>query len=80
MDTQMLTNFFMWCTILNGCLLVLWTLIWFIAPDLVFRIQSKWFPLSREAFDTVFYGFLGLFKIFFLMFNVVPYVSLIIVG
>jgi hypothetical protein len=28
----------------------------------------------------VFYSFLGLFKIFFLFFNVVPYVALLIIG
>jgi hypothetical protein len=80
MDIQTLTTFFMWCTIINGALLVLWTAMWILAPDLVYRTQSKWFPIPRETFNVVFYSFLGLFKIVFLIFNVVPYVALLIVG
>ena len=79
MDLQILTTFFMWCTIINGALLTLWITMFMLAPDLVYRTQSKWFPLPRETFNVVFYSFLGLFKIVFLVFNVVPYVALLIV-
>ena len=80
MTIEMLTRFFMWCTILNGGLFVLWVSMLTLAPDLVYRTQKKWFPLPRETFDVVIYSFLGLFKIIFLVFNVVPYVALLIVG
>jgi len=80
MDIQTLTTFFMWCTIMNGSLLVLWTIMCILVPDLVYRTQSKWFPIPRETFNVVIYSFLGLFKIVFLVFNVVPYVALLIVG
>ena len=80
MDIQTLTKFFMWCTIMNGALLVLWTTMCILTPDLVYRTQSKWFPIPRETFNVVIYSFLGLFKIVFLFFNVVPYAALIIVG
>jgi len=80
MDIQTLTRFLMWCTIMNGALLVLWATMCMLVPDLVYRTQRKWFPLLRETFDVVIYSFLGLFKIVFLVFNVVPYVALLIVG
>jgi hypothetical protein len=80
MDTQTLTRFFMWCTIINGALLLLWIIMCRLAPDLVYRTQSKWFSIPRETFNVVIYSFLGLFKIVFLVFNVVPYVALLIVG
>ena len=80
MDIQTLTTFFMWCTIINGSLLVLWTSMYILAPDLVYRTQRKWFPIPRETFNVVMYSFLGLFKIVFLVFNVVPYVALLIFG
>ncbi len=80
MDLDTLTRFFMWCTILHAAMFVLWITAFALAPDLVYRIQSKWFPLSRDAFNVVMYSFLGLFKIFFLMFNVVPYVALLIIS
>ena len=80
MDIQTLTKFFMWCTIMNGALLVLWTIMLILAPALVYRIHSKLFPIPRETFNVAIYSFLGLFKIFILVFNVVPYVALLIVG
>ena len=80
MDIRTLTAFFMWCTIMNGALLVLWTTMCMSAPDLVYRMQSKWFPIPRETFDVVIYAFLGLFKLLILVFNVAPYLALLIVG
>lgn len=79
LDIQTLTRFFMWCTIINGGLLVLWTTLCMLVPELVYRTQSKWFPIPRETFNVVIYSFLGLFKIIFLVFAVVPYVSLLII-
>ena len=80
MDIQTVTTFFMWCTIMNGVLLVFWSTIFILFPDLVCRIQSKWFPIPRETFNVVLYSFLGLFKIIFLAFNVMPYLALLIVA
>ena len=79
MDIQTLTNFFMWCSIINGALLIYWTTILILAPNFVYRMQSKWFPIPRETFNVVLYSFLGLFKIVFLVFNVVSYVALLII-
>lgn len=80
MDIQTLTTFFMWCTIINGGLLLLWTLFCVFTPDLVYRTQKMWFPIPRDTFDVLIYSFLGLFKIIYLIFNVVPYIALLIVG
>ena len=80
MDIETLTTFFMWCTILNGGLLLFWALMCMSAPDVVYRIQNKWFPLPRETFNAIIYSFLGAFKIVFLVFNVVPYVALLILA
>ena len=80
MDIQMLTRFFMWCTILNGGLLIFSFLICAFAGDWVHKMHSKWFPMPRETFNVVIYSFLGLFKIVFLVFNVVPWVALLIMG
>ncbi len=80
MDIQRLTTFFLWCTIINGTLLVLSATMIISAPDFIYSLHSKLFPIPRETFDVVIYSFLGLYKIVFLVFNVVPYVALLIVG
>lgn len=80
MTIQVLTQFFKWCTLINGGLLFLWTISWLLAPDLMYHTQQKWFYMSKESFNLFFYGFLGFFKIMFLFFNLVPWLALLILG
>jgi hypothetical protein len=80
MDIQTLTTFFMWCTIINGGLLIIMAVLSILLPDFLYHTQTKWFPMPREKFFPVFYMVIGIFKIFFLVFNAVPYVSLLIMG
>ena len=80
MDMHMLIKFFMWCTIINSGRFLLWALSLMAAPDLVYRTQKKWFPLSRDTFNVVMYAFLGLFKLIVLVFNVVPLIALLIIS
>ena len=70
----------MWCTIINVSLLVISFLFCAFAGDWVYSMHSKWFPISREAFNVAIYSFLGLYKIFVLMFNLVPYIAFVIMG
>lgn len=80
MDIQTLTNFFMWCMIINISIFIFWTVFLIAAPDFTYRLQTKFFPLKRETFDVIIYAFLATFKILFLFFNLVPYVALRIIG
>ena len=80
MDIHTVRAFFMWCAIINVSLLLLSSLTCVCAGDWVYRMQSKWFPISREAFNVAIYSFIGLFKIFVIVFNLVPYIALVIVG
>ena len=80
MDIQTLTAFFMWCTIINGSFLIFWTVCCVFAPDFIFEIHHRWFPIPREIFNVVVYSFLGWFKITVLIFNAVPFVVLLMIG
>ncbi|MEW8014138.1 MAG: DUF6868 family protein [Candidatus Sedimenticola endophacoides] len=80
MDVRLMTEFFLWCTLIDGALLLWWTLWLMLAPQQGYRIQSRFFPLSRQRFDELMYGFLGFFKILFIVFNLVPCLVLVIIG
>jgi len=80
MDIQTLTSFFMWYTILNIGLLMLSFLMFVFAGDFVYRMHSKWFPMPRERFNSVIYSFIGFYKIIVIVFNVVPWIALTIIG
>ena len=76
MTIDSLTAFFMWCSVINGALLVFWSLFVILVPDTVYRLQSRWFPISRDSYQLVMYSFLGLFKVMYLVFNLVPFIAL----
>ena len=80
MDIQMLTRFFMWCTILNLGLLTISSLILAFAGDFVYKIHCKWFPMPRETFNVVLYSLVQIYKIIVLIFNVAPWAVLGIIG
>ncbi len=80
MDIQTLTTFFMWCTILNVALLLLSSLICICAGDWVYRIHSKLFSISKETFNVLIYSFIALYKLFVIVFNLIPYIALLIIG
>ncbi len=80
LSQETLTRFFLWSTILHGGILILWTGFLTFAPGLTYQTQKRWFPGTREEFARFMYGFLGLYKLLFLTFSVVPYVVLQIMG
>jgi len=69
-----------WCAVINLGLLLWWFLFFVLAHDWMYRFHSKWFKLSFEKFDTIHYKCMALFKISLLVFNLVPYFALRIVG
>ncbi|MCK4739788.1 MAG: hypothetical protein KAT46_07545 [Deltaproteobacteria bacterium] len=79
MDINSLIFFFKWCSIINGVFFLIWVIFITLAPDFVFRFQSKFFHIHRDSFNIVMYGALGVFKIFLLFFNITPLIALCII-
>jgi len=79
MNIQTTIAFFKWCTIINAALLIISALIFMSAPEFVYGIHGTLFNLPREGFETIFYCFLGGYKILILVFNLVPWIALLIV-
>lgn len=76
MEMQTLARFFLWCTLLNGGLLSFSFLIKVFAGDFVYGLHSRWFAISREAFDLVFYCLIGGYKLLLFVFNLMPWIVL----
>ena len=68
----------MWCTIMTGAMLALSILVCTLGQDLVYRIHTQLFHIPRETLEVAIYLFLGLFKIVWIVFNLVPYLALVI--
>jgi len=80
MTTELLTAFFMWCTIINFALLMISFVLMTLAKEWIYKIHSRWFNLSKENFDTVLYCFLGAYKLLVWVFCIIPWIALSIIG
>lgn len=80
MDIKVIRAFFKWCTIINGALLIFYSLLIRFAGDWVYGLNFQWIPIPRDAFVVATYGLLGFLKIIVLVFNLVPYLALVIIG
>ena len=80
MDINTIRAFFMWCTIINGALFILSFLFCAFAGDWIYKMQNRWFAIPREKFNVVIYSFIGLYKIFVITFNLIPFIALLIIG
>ena len=69
-----------WCTLINWALLLWWWLVIWTARETVYRMHTKWFKVSEQTFDAMHYAGMGLFKVAIMVFNLVPYIALRIVG
>ena len=69
-----------WCTLIDIGLLILWFAFFSLAHDWTYQYHCKWFKLSEEKFDTLHYAGMALFKIGIILFNLVPYLAMRIVG
>ncbi|RJP95597.1 MAG: hypothetical protein C4518_00990 [Desulfobacteraceae bacterium] len=80
MALETIRDVFMWSSIINYSILLVWFLVFALAHDWMHTLHGKWFKLRREQFDAVHYSGMAGFKLLILIFNVTPYVSLVIVG
>lgn len=80
MSAELLVGFVRWCCLINGALLGLWIGCMIFTPDLVYKTQYRWFPISRQAFAETMYRFIGLYKLLFLFFNLVPFLAIKLAG
>jgi len=80
MNIQAAKDFFKWCTIVNFILFTLSAIMILLCSDFIYSFHGQMFNMPREALDIVLYAFLGLYKIFFIVFNIVPYAALVIMA
>jgi hypothetical protein len=44
----------------------------------MYRLHARWFRLPAEQFDAIHYAAMAIYKIGIILFNLVPYVALVI--
>ena len=80
MNMEQLTELFKWMTIINVGLLLCSSLAVMAFLTTIQKMHSKLFGLSREQISVALYAYLGLLKVLVIVFNIVPYISLLILN
>ena len=76
MNLEQMTELFKWMTFINiGIFLI--SIVGIISMKKVMsKVHGKLFGINEEKISQVQYGWLGIYKIFVLVFNVVPFIAL----
>jgi hypothetical protein len=76
MNIETVRRTFLWCTIINYGILLVWFLVFMIAHDWMYRFHGRWFQLSVEQFAMLHYAGMSVYKIGIILLNLVPYIAL----
>ena len=79
MSIELTRRFLLWCTIINYATLLVWFLVFTLAHDWLRRFHGRWFRVSDEQFDALHYLGMAIYKIGILLFNLVPFIVLLMV-
>ncbi len=80
MSLETLQDFLLWCLALNYGFLLLWFAIFTLAHDGLYELHGRWFRLTEAQFDSIHYGAMAVYKLGVLLFNLVPYLALLIIS
>ena len=79
MNIEQLIEFFKWMTIINIGLLLISTFAVMTMKSLMVKIHSKLFGVTETQISAVVYAYLGMFKVLIIVFNIVPYIALMMI-
>jgi hypothetical protein len=79
MDLIMLRRFLAWASLINIGLMLWWFLFMVFARDWVYKMHSKWFPMSKDQFNAIHYSGMVFFKILVFVCFLIPYLVLRII-
>ena len=79
-NVSVLSEFLGWCTLINIGLLCYSTVMIMLFGDFVKKIHGKLFRISESQLEITYFNFLGHYKLAILVFNLVPYCALKIMG
>ena len=76
MDMQLLGQVLGWSLVLNYLILLIWFLVFIYARTWMKSLHGRWFNLDDQTFDAIHYAAMAVYKIFIMVFNLVPFIIL----
>ena len=77
MSTELLTEFFGWCTLINVAVLCLMTIMMASGGNrLAKRVHNRMFDVSEDQLEQMYFKYLANYKMAIMIFNLTPYLAL----
>lgn len=76
MNIAQLTDFLLYCTLINYVVLLIWFFAFTFAKSWMKKLHRQWFNLSDQNFDAIHYSAMAVYKIGILLLNLVPLIAL----
>ena len=80
MSSELARSFLLWSTVIKYGILLIWFLVFTLAHDWIRRFHGRWFRFSDEQFYVLHFLGMSIYKIGILLFNLVPFIVLCVVG
>ncbi len=77
---EVMREFFGWCSVINIGLLVLSAILIIAIRGIASRMHAKMFDLDESDVRCAYFHYLGQYKIAIIVFNIVPYFALKVMG
>lgn len=79
MNIEQLVELFKWMTIINFGIFIISAVLVMILRKMICRMHSKMFGLTEENVAVIMYSYLGIYKIAIIVFNLVPWIALLVI-
>ncbi len=80
MDLVRVTEFFQWALIINLAIYVMSVGMIVFCNEWMIRVQQKFFDIEADNLKVLLYSYIALYKILFIVFILVPYLSLLVIS
>ena len=80
MTIEATRQFFLTCTLINMAMLMSWFGLFVVGHEWMRGLHGKWFKLSDESFDAIHYAGMAFYKLSIFLFNLVPYIALLLLN
>ena len=77
-NIEFLLSFFGWCSVINIAVLVFATVFLALFGDFAKNIHSKIFNIPKDKLDVIYFKYLAYYKLAIFIFNLVPYLTLLL--
>lgn len=79
MKIEIVQDVLFWSFMINMAFLLYWFVFFALARDFIYGLHSRWFKISSQQFDAIHYGGMAFLKLLILVFNLVPYLAIMVV-